>query len=394
MNFTEKIIKEYREDADERLVFVCRIMIGFMILVAVLNITGVFIIEPVPLYLTVAISIFDFFLPTLFYDILKMKSKGIRYVILTIMVFQSGLQYAMLSYHTIIMLAFPLVMSCLYNEKKYVVYTSVMSMPMIVISHLAAYYLHIVPDEPLVTLEGTILYGIIPRSIEFIGMVIVCFFISDRTEKLISTLAGKNDELYADQENLILSLSQIIENKSEKTGHHVRRVAEYTNILCTSLGYEEEEVWKISLASMMHDVGKLMIPEQILEKPGKLSQEEYEIVKKHIAYGKQMLETSPGELFHISTRIAYQHHEKWDGTGYMGLKGEEIAECARCVALADVFDALVSRRSYKEPWSPEKAFEEIVSQKGKHFDPDIVDVFVQNFDKFKEIVERYPDEGE
>ena len=173
----------------------------------------------------------------------------------------------------------------------------------------------------------------------------------------------------------------------------MKRVAEYTAVLCRSMGYNEEESWKISLASMMHDVGKIMIPESILEKPGKLTGEEFDVVKKHILYGKQMLETSPGELFHISAEIAYQHHERWDGTGYMGLKGEQIVCYARCAALADVFDALVSRRSYKEPWTPEAAYEEIVSQSGKQFDPDVVEAFVTNFDQFVEITRRYPDEA-
>ena len=392
MNFSEKIIREYREDADKRVAFVCRLMIGFMVLVALLNILGIFKIAPLPLYLTVAVSIVDFFLPTFFYDISKVRSTGLRYFILAILVFQSGLQYATLSYHTIIMLVFPLVMSCLYNERKYVIFTAIVSIPMIVVSHLAAFYLKVVPDEPLVTMKGTILYGIVPRNIEFLAVVVMCFFISDRIEKLINTLANKNDELYADQENLILSLSQIIENKSENTGQHVKRVAEYTAVLCKSLGYNDEESWKISLAAMMHDVGKLMVPESILEKPGKLTDEEFEIVKKHITYGKQMLETSPGELFHISTEIAHQHHEKWDGNGYIGLKGEEISNFARCVALADVFDALVSRRAYKAPWTPEEAYEEIVSQRERQFDPDVVNAFVENFEKFKEIVKRYPDE--
>ena len=392
MNFSEKIINEYQENADKRLALACRLMIGFMLLVAGLNFFGIFKIDPLPLYLTVAISIFDFFLPTLFCDILKIRSVKMRYIVLTIIVFQSGLQYAALSYHTIIMLVFPLVLSCLYNERKYVIYTSIISMPMIVISHLAAYYLKVVPDEPLVTLKGTILYGIVPRSIEFAAIVIICLFISERIEKLVSTLANKNTELYEDQENLILSLSQIIENKSENTGQHVKRVSEYTDILCKSLGYNDEDSWKISLAAMLHDVGKIMIPESILEKPGKLTKEEFEIVKKHIKYGKQMLETSPGELFNISTQIAYQHHEKWDGTGYMGTTGDEISQYARCVALADVFDALVSRRAYKKPWTPEEAYEEIVSQRGKQFDPDVVDAFIRKFEDFKEIVRRYPDE--
>ena len=391
MNFSEQIIREYRKNADMRLAFVCRLMIGFMLLVALLNITGVFTIAPLPLYLTTVISVFNFILPTLFYNILKIHSTKIRYFILAIVVIQSGLQYAALSYHTIIMLVFPLIMACLYNEKKYVIYTAILTMPMIVISHLAAFYLKIVPDEPLITLKGTILYGIVPRTIEIFAVVILCYTISDRIEKLVNTLASKNKELYEDQENLILAVSQIIENKSENTGQHVKRVSEYTEVLCKCLGFNDEDSWKISLAAMMHDVGKLMIPESILEKPGKLTAEEFEIVKKHTQYGKQMLETSPGELFKLSTDIAYNHHEKWDGTGYRGVKGEDTPVCARCVALADVFDALVSRRAYKEPWPPEKAYEEIVSQRGKQFDPAVVDAFVQNFDKFKDIMLRYPD---
>ena len=391
MNFSEQIIREYRKNADMRLAFVCRLMIGFMLLVALLHITGVFKIAPLPLYLTTVISVFNFILPTLFYNILKIHSTKIRYFILAIVVIQSGLQYAALSYHTIIMLVFPLIMACLYNEKKYFIYTAILTMPMIVISHLAAFYLKIVPDEPLITLKGTILYGIVPRTIEIFAVVILCYTISDRIEKLVNTLASKNRELYEDQENLILAVSQIIENKSENTGQHVKRVSEYTEVLCKCLGFNDEDSWKISLAAMMHDVGKLMIPESILEKPGKLTAEEFEIVKKHTQYGKQMLETSPGELFKLSTDIAYDHHEKWDGTGYRGVKGEDIPICARCVALADVFDALVSRRAYKEPWPPEKAYEEIVSQRGKQFDPAVVDAFVQNFDKFKDIMKCYPD---
>lgn len=391
MNFSEQIIREYRKNADMRLAFVCRLMIGFMLLVALLNITGVFTIAPLPLYLTTVISVFNFILPTLFYNILKIHSTKIRYFILAIVVIQSGLQYATLSYHTIIMLVFPLIMACLYNEKKYVIYTAILTLPMLVISHLAAFYLKIVPDEPLITLKGAILYGIVPRTIEIFAVVILCYTISDRIEKLVNTLASKNKDLYEDQENLILAVSQIIENKSENTGQHVKRVSEYTEVLCKCLGFNDEDSWKISLAAMMHDVGKLMIPESILEKPGKLTAEEFEIVKKHTQYGKQMLETSPGELFKLSTDIAYNHHEKWDGTGYRGVKGEDTPVCARCVALADVFDALVSRRAYKEPWPPEKAYEEIVSQRGKQFDPAVVDAFVQNFDKFKDIMMHYPD---
>ena len=393
MDFSDKILKEYTEDADKRLAFSCRLFILFMLLVALLNHVGIFKIDSVALNVTVGISCFNFLLPTLFYNMLKIHNEWMRYIFLTIIVLQSGLQYAVLSYHTIIMLVFPLIIACLYNKKKYVYYVAVLCVPMIIISHLVSTVLRVVPDEPLVEVSDVVFFGILPRTIEFFGIAVVCVFISDRIENLVKTLASKNSELYADQENLILALSQIIENKSENTGHHVRRVAEYTQLLCHSLGYSEEDSWKIGLAAMMHDVGKIMVPETILEKPGKLTKEEFEIVKKHTKYGKQMLESSPGELFRISTEIAHQHHEKWDGTGYMGISGEDIEPYARCVALADVFDALVSRRSYKRAWTPQEAYDEIVSQRGKQFAPEVVDAFVENFDNFIEVMKKYPDQG-
>ena len=185
------------------------------------------------------------------------------------------------------------------------------------------------------------------------------------------------------RKNTLTSLSEIIESQSEHTGTHVKRVALYTDIICRGLGISEEESWKISQASKMHDVGKIIVPLEILEKAGKLTPEEFEIVKKHTDYGKKMLENSPGELMQLGAVIAYEHHERWDGTGYHGLKGEEIHPAARCVALADVFDALVSKRPYKEAWSLEKVREEIKAQRGKQFAPEVVDVFLREFDKFR-----------
>lgn len=394
MDFATKIIEEYREDADKKLALVCRIMIVLMILVIFLNMLGIFHVAPIPLYITAILSIVNFCIPTFFYNILKVRSWWIRYFILTVVVLQCGFFYAILSYHTIIMLAFPIVVACLYNERKYVIYTFAISEPVIIISHLIAYWLHIVPDEPLVTLRGVWCYGILPRSIEYAAIAIVCIFISDRIERLIEVLAKKNNEVYEDQSMIISSLSEIIEAQSQTTGQHVKRVAEYTAILCRGLGYSDEDTWKISVASMMHDVGKIMIPLEILEKPGKLTDSEFERVKQHVAYGKRMLEGSHGELMKISMEIAYQHHEKWNGKGYIGLKGEEISPYARCVAVADVFDALVSKRSYKKAWTPQEAYNEIVSQREKHFAPEVVDVFVECFDQFLEVMKKFPDANE
>ena len=201
-----------------------------------------------------------------------------------------------------------------------------------------------------------------------------------------------NENMFMTQEAVILSFAEISESKSRQTGQHVKRVSEYTRIMASCAGFGESQCREIALAAMMHDIGKLMIPPEILEKPGKLTPEEFEIIKTHVTYGAELLNNSPGEVMNMARNIALQHHERWDGKGYLGRKGEEIDYISRFVAVADVFDALVSKRSYKEGWAPEAAYEEIVSQKGKQFAPHAIDTFIKCYDKILETLKRYPDE--
>lgn len=198
-------------------------------------------------------------------------------------------------------------------------------------------------------------------------------------------------DMYETQEELVRAFSEISESKSGQTGRHIKRVSEYMKIMATALDLEREEKDSLVIASMMHDIGKLLIPEAIIEKPGKLTAEEFEIVKTHVHLGYKLLEFSPGRIMEIARLIALQHHEKWDGTGYLGLKGQEIDYYSRIMAVVDVFDALMSKRSYKESWSIEEAYNEIVSQSGKHFDPQVIELFKANFSEFLEVLNNYPD---
>lgn len=204
------------------------------------------------------------------------------------------------------------------------------------------------------------------------------------------TLEKKSSEKISEQENVILSLAEITEQKSQQTGQHVKRVSEYSRILAQGLKMDPVRVDIIRQASMLHDIGKLMIDSSILEKPGKLTPEEFEIIKQHVRYGEQLLHTTTGDLLQTARVIALEHHERWDGKGYIsGMKKDEISIEGRIVAVADVFDALVSRRSYKEAWSYDDACTEIVSQSGKQFDPDIIKIFVEKKDEFLEVLNKY-----
>ena len=200
------------------------------------------------------------------------------------------------------------------------------------------------------------------------------------------------DETNRIQEEMILSFAEITENKSGQTGQHIKRVSEYSRVIAEALGLGAEEVEAVRIASTMHDVGKLLIPSEILEKPGKLTDAEYAAIKTHTTMGGRLLENVEGEEMQLSRTIALQHHERYDGKGYpAGLQGDEISLEGRIVAVADVYDALTSRRSYKDAWREEDACREILNGRGTQFDPRVVDAFAAAHDKILAVREQFRD---
>lgn len=172
----------------------------------------------------------------------------------------------------------------------------------------------------------------------------------------------------------------------------VKRVAEYSKVLALKYGLDEKEAELLKLASPMHDIGKVGIPDSILNKPGKLTFDEFEIMKTHAQLGYDMLKYSSKPILKAASIVAYYHHEKYDGSGYpRGLKGEDIHIYGRITAIADVFDALGSDRVYKKAWEDERIFELFKEQKGKHFDPKLIDIFFENLDEIYKIRNMFKD---
>ncbi|UGA56697.1 DUF3369 domain-containing protein [Vibrio sp. VB16] len=191
---------------------------------------------------------------------------------------------------------------------------------------------------------------------------------------------------------LVYNLANAVEARSKETGAHVQRVSLISEHLGLLYGLSEKETTMLKHASPLHDVGKVAIPDSILHKPGKLNKEEWAIMQKHVDYGVEILSNSKRQLMLVAKEIAGNHHEKWDGTGYPNkLQAENIPISGRLTAIADVFDALGSKRSYKEPWSNEDIKAEIINQRGKHFDPKLVDLMIAHWDDFVEIRARHPD---
>jgi response regulator RpfG family c-di-GMP phosphodiesterase len=220
--------------------------------------------------------------------------------------------------------------------------------------------------------------------------------------ELAATYAGNSLEsamLYQEIENtqkeIIYTMAEVGESRSKETGNHVKRVAEYSRVIAKGYGLPDSDVELLKMASPMHDIGKVAIPDAILLKPGKLTDEEFAYMQKHTSLGYDMLKHSGRKILKAASVVAYEHHEKWNGRGYpRGIKGEDIHIFGRITALADVFDALSSDRCYKKAWELDRVLNLFKEERGEHFDPKVVDVFFERLEDILEIKELYKDKFE
>lgn len=208
----------------------------------------------------------------------------------------------------------------------------------------------------------------------------------------ITEIVELKNEIVADQKELLMMLGYVGESRSKETAYHVRRVAEYAKILGKEYGLSDKEVELLWAVAPMHDIGKIGIPDAILNKPAKLEMDEYEVMKGHAHIGWSFFKNSPRPLLQSAAIVAYEHHERWDGMGYpKGLRGEEIHIFGRITAIADVFDALRTKRVYKSAWTLEEVLKYLKEQRGKQFDPHLVDLVFENIDQFNAIHEQFMD---
>jgi len=208
----------------------------------------------------------------------------------------------------------------------------------------------------------------------------------------ITELVKLNEDIINTQKEVVLTMGAIGETRSKETGQHVKRVAEYSYMLAKLYGLDEDEANLLKQSSPMHDIGKVGIPDSILKKPGKLTNEEFEVMKTHSQIGYDMLKYSDRPILKASAQIALTHHEKYDGSGYPNqIVGEDIPIFGRITAIADVFDALGQDRVYKKAWALEDIMNLFKEQRAKHFDPVLIDLFFENLDSFLEVRNRLKD---
>ena len=282
-------------------------------------------------------------------------------------------------------------------------------------------------EKILLSVVGVLMYGFVAavysyyninetnfREIalfESIMMTIIGFAVT-LTIMILILVGNKNAHMHQDllemQHNIIVTMADIVENRDESTGGHIRRTAKYVEIIAETLKEEgwyqsilnEQYIKDMVVAAPLHDIGKIHVPDSILKKQGKLTEEEYAVMKSHTTEGRKLLLHAEKELGHfsyldIAVEMAYGHHEWWNGKGYpQGIAEHNIPLCARIMAVADVFDAIVSQRCYKGSMSIQEAYDIIKKESGTHFDPIVVSAFLQSRDKISEALMEFREHGQ
>ena len=217
--------------------------------------------------------------------------------------------------------------------------------------------------------------------------------VRQQNEILEQKVKERTHELEETRLEVVRRLGRAAEYKDNETGMHVVRMSKIAELLARAMGMDDRQATMLLHASPMHDIGKIGISDSVLLKPGKLDPDEWEIMKTHVTIGGEILGDHPSPLMEMARVVAMTHHEKWDGSGYPeGLMGEEIPLVGRVTAVADVFDALTSERPYKKAWSVEYAVSFMKEQSGQHFDPDVIEKFVELIDDVVRIRDKYRDE--
>ena len=429
----ESVYLEAEKNANVFNVF-AMLFLAFLSLIAeILNEFGLFTIERRVMIPIVCILSFLFLFPgllVLIHDVLLKKEQKIvsshymRYLLIIFSYLGITLLCIALSYHAILLMVIPPLMSAQYPyEKKMSISILIVTIVLVPVAAYGSFFLglpdrnfikNIMTDEEMKSIANRFnisgkrlfeifFHHILPRMMCIVSIDFLIIGISSRNKKMLDRTNDLSNEVQSEmqqrnamQSKVIEDLAAVIETRDTSTGEHVVRTKYYVNIIAKELQkrdkYKEiltdDVIDKIIESAPLHDVGKIAVSDQILLKPAKLSDEEFNTMKYHTTKGGLMIKTifknlDDNGFIDKAYEIALYHHEKWNGNGYpSGLKGEEIPIAARIMAIADVYDALVSKRVYKDPISHEEAFDMLVSEAGSHFDPDIIDAVVAIKDKF------------
>jgi len=398
MTEQHSILTENEKQANRIVALVMATTFLLFTAVYVLNLTGVFTIKPIIMNTAYIVSSIFLLLPMVHTYILRLENRYIKYINVASTVLCVTLLSVTLTYHVVVIYVYPIAIASLYFSKKLNVFATFYTVIGVSIGQIIAFFMPTVLDDNFDNLYEVIFWGIIPRAIILVAIAIIFTMLCSRTVALLSKLTVAAEELSNYHEEMVMGFATLVENKDGSTGGHVKRTTMYVRLLAEELrdrGYyndilTEEYISNLCMAAPMHDIGKVAVPDVILQKPGRLTPEEFEEIKKHTVSGSEIIMNTFGHLGNEEyTRMAYEvaryHHEKWNGKGYPeGLKRKKIPLCARIMAIADVFDAVSEKRCYRDAMPLDKCFDIILEGSGQDFDPVIAEVFLDIRDKVED----------
>lgn len=389
--------KEYEKkndiEADEIIAKASEIAAAVVLGVCLLNYLGIlFNVDKYLTFIGCFITVIFLCVPCVLISKFKNNTTTLRYGIVICILIAVTVLYAFFTYHSVIAFVLPLVIASFYSDIVLYVFTVLLTYIGIVIGNIASIWVAVDAAEEGMTFRDVLYKGVLPMALFYTVVAVIEFMSIKRSNEHVNqiyynsiNLEASHDEMRRSQEELVYAIANISEYSSSQTGSHIKRVSRCAKIFGKYICKDELECEYFSVASMLHDVGKLMIPSYLIEKSTPLNDEEYEIVKKHTDEGRKLLLNTPGRIMEMARNIAYYHHERWDGKGYHHIKGESIEYYSRYVAVLDVFDALLSPRSYKKGWTYEEVYNEIISQSGKQFAPEAVELFKKCFPELLEV---------
>lgn len=385
-----KLLIENEKQANQVVAKVMRITLIIFTFIYLLDVIGIFVVNLKIMTIAYLGSSVLLLLPTLLVNLLKQDASYIKYINVIVATVFTTLLSITLTYHVVVIYVYPIAIASLYFSKQLNIIATGLTVVGVSIGQIAAFYMDTLQDDNFLTLDYVLLFGILPRALVLIAIAAIFTMLSSRTASLLTALLEKEEQVSHSHNEMVMGFATLVENKDGSTGGHIKRTSTYVRLLAEELrnrGIYREELTDDYLenlyrAAPMHDIGKISVPDVVLQKPGKLSEEEFKIIQKHTIKGGDIIKETFGHLENEKyTQMAYEvarhHHEKWNGKGYPdGLKGKEIPLCARIMAIADVFDAVSEKRCYRDAMPLEQCFAIIADGSGQAFEPLLVEGFL------------------
>ncbi len=385
-----EIIQKNEKDANRVVANVMLIVLFIFTFVYILNLSGIFVIDSIYMNTAYFSGSIVLILPKIINIIFGTSSKKLKYIYVTLSALFLMILTSILTFHVVVLYVFPIAIGAFYFSKKLTYFSAVITSVVTVIGQFTGFFIGKL-DDNFLDIYSLVIYGIIPRLLILIALSALIIHLTDRTSSLLREDAENYERQTLYSRNMIYGFATLVENRDENTGGHIKRTSVYAELLATRLKEKgfysdvitDEFIKTLAMVAPLHDIGKIAIPDSILCKPGKLTDDEFDVMKSHSEKGGKIIketfsEIEDEEYKNMAYDVARYHHEKWNGRGYPeGLSGENIPLSARIMAVSDVFDAVSEKRCYRDAMPIEKCFSIISEGIGKDFDPVVAEMFLE-----------------